>query len=103
MLDITNESPAVQIAYQWLDAQKQTVNANGYCEKHRIERWAGFYIDKDAVIRALQLHGLKSDKYPRCNISKLVTQPLVSRIAHIKEAKTMDYQIGEHDYANEEK
>ena len=103
MTDIRNESPAVQIAYQWLDAQKRTVNANGYVEKHRIERWAGFYIDKDAVIRALQLHGLKSDAYPRANISKRVIKPLLSRITHLPETRSMAYQIGEHDYANEEK
>jgi hypothetical protein len=103
MIDITNETPAVQICYQWLDAQKRTVNANGYVEKHRIERWAGFYIDKDAVIRALQLHGLKSDAYPRANISKRVIKPLLSRITHLPETRSMAYQIGEHDYANEEK
>ena len=103
MIDITNETPAVQICYQWLDAQKRTVNANGYVEKHRIERWAGFYIDKDAVIRALQLHGLKSDAYPRANITKRVIKPLLSRITHLPETRSMAYQIGEHDYANEEK
>jgi len=103
MLDITNESPAVQIAYQWLDAQKQTVNTNGYCEKHRIESWAGYYIDKDAVIRALQLHGLKSDAYPRANISKRVIKPLLSRITHLPETRSMAYQIGEHDYVSNEK
>lgn len=104
MIDITTESPAVQIAYQWLDAQKRTVNANGYVEKHRLERFAGLYISKDDVIRALELAGLKSDCYPRSNISKRVIKPLFSRIAHIPEARTMAYQISEHDYyANEEK
>ena len=103
MIDITTESPAVQMAYQWLDAQHKTINANGYCEKHRIERWAGYYIDKNAVIRALQLQGLKSDCYPRTNISKRIIKPLLSRITHLPETRSMAYQIGEHDYANEEK
>ena len=30
MIDITTESPAVQMAYEWLAAQHKTVNANGY-------------------------------------------------------------------------
>lgn len=103
MTDITNEIPAVQMAYQWLDAQTRTVNANGYIEKHRIERFCGYYISKNDVIRALELAGLKSDCYPRSNISKRVIKPLFSRIAHIKEARTMAYQIWEHDYARNEK
>ena len=103
MTDITKETPAVQIAFQWLNAQTPTINANGYCEKHRIERWAGYYIDKNAVIRALQLQGLKSDCYPRTNISKRIIKPLLSRITHLPETRSMAYQIGEHDYANEEK
>ncbi len=104
MKDITTESPAVQIAFQWLDAQKRTINPNGYVEKHRLERFAGLYISKDDVIRALELAGLKSDCYPRSNISKRVIKPLFSRIADIKGARTMAYTVAEHDYyANEEK
>jgi hypothetical protein len=103
MIDITTESPAVQIAYQWLDAQTPTINANGYVEKHRLERWAGYYISKDDVIRALELAGLKSDCYPRSNISKRVIKPLFSRIAHIPEAGTHQRNVYEFDYAKIEK
>ena len=103
MTDIRNESPAVQMAYQWLQAQTPTVNANGYVDHHRLSRWSGYYIGKDAVIRALELHGLKSDKYPRSNISRLVTQPLFSRIAHLPEAGTHQRNIYEYDYAKIEK
>lgn len=103
MTDIRNESPAVQMAYEWLSVQHKTINTNGYVEHHRVSRWAGYYIGKDAIIRALELHGLKSDKYPRSNISKLVTQPLFSRIAHIPEAGTHQRNIYIYDYAKIEK
>ena len=93
----------MQIAYEWLAAQHKTVNANGYVDPHRLTRWSGYYIGKDAVIRALELHGLKADKYPRSNISKLVTQPLYSRIAHIPEAGTHQRNVYEYDYAKIEK
>jgi hypothetical protein len=103
MTDIRNESPAVQMAYQWINAQTRTVNANGYVEHHRLTRWSGYYIGKDAVIRALELAGLKADCYPRTNISKLVTQPLFSRIAHIPEAGTHQRNVYEFDYARIER
>ena len=97
------ESPAVELAYHWLVAQKKTKGVSGKCEKHTLERWANYYISKDDVLKALELAKLRSDAYPRTNISKRLIKPLFSRIAHIKEAKTMDYQIWEHDYVSNEK
>jgi hypothetical protein len=55
------------------------------------------------VIRALELAGLKSDCYPRSNISKRVIKPLFSRIAHIPEAGTHQRNVYEFDYAKIEK
>jgi hypothetical protein len=93
------ESPAVALSYHWLVAQKKTKGISGKCDKSKIERWAGYYISKDDVIKALELAGLVTDCYPSTNISKRLIKPLFSRIAHIKEANTMGYQIWEHDYA----
>jgi hypothetical protein len=97
------ESPAVALSYHWLIAQKKTKGISGRCDKSKIERWAGYYISKDDVIKALVLAELRTDAYPRTNISKRLIKPLFSRIAHIKEAKTMAYQPWEHDYVSNEK
>ena len=97
------ESPAIALAFEWLKTQKKTKGISGRCEKHTIERWAGYYISKGDVIAALALAELRTDCYPSTNISKRLIKPLFSRIAHIKEAKTMDYQIWEHDYVSNEK
>ena len=97
------EKPSIELAYHWLVAQKKTKGISGRCEKSKLERWASCYISKNDVIKALELAELRTDAYPRTNISKRLIKPLFSRIAHIKEAKTMDYQIWEHDYVSNEK
>ena len=87
------ESPAIALAFEWLKTQKKTKGISGRCEKHIIERWAGFYISRDDVIIALKLLGLRTDAYPRTNVSKKVTVPLSS---HIPEFRTMEYHKGEY-------
>lgn len=86
------ESPAIALAFEWLKTQKKTKGISGRCEKHTIERWAGYYISKGDVIAALALAELRTDCYPRTNISKKVTVPLSS---HIPEFRTMEYHKGE--------
>jgi len=78
----------IRIAYQWLDAQKNTkrINPKGYALKHMIEKWGGRYISTSDVCVAAQLHPAIEGKYPQFNISARLTEPSLERLKGIPEA-----------------
>lgn len=93
--DVLHEHPdCIRLAYEWLDAQTKTRNANTRSTrpiKHIIENWAGRYVSQSDVEVAAVLHPDIVGRYPHFNISSRLRRPSDARLQGIGQAKTQGY------------
>lgn len=73
----------VLIAFAWLDAQVQTKNITKrpLGLKRIIGNWASHHVSRNAIRIAARLHPRIEGDYPFYNISSLLVEPDLSRIA----------------------
>ncbi len=87
----------IRMAYQWLDAQTKTKRPNTRCTrpiKHLIEKWCGRYVSEADVEIAAYLHPGIIGRYPRFNISSVLTEPTIERLKDFGEAFQHEYWRG---------
>jgi hypothetical protein len=95
----------IRMAYEWLDAQKNTKVANtGYSLKGYIERWCGRYVSSSDVDIAITLHPrfFAMGYYGICNLSRRHIEPDIKRLEGIVEAFKHDYRRSHKPYTRGE-
>jgi hypothetical protein len=84
----------IQMAYEWLDAQRKIKGPmrRPMPLKHIIEKWCGRYVSSSDVSVAAQLHPEINGIYPYFNLSSLLIDPSIERLANIPETMTQGYR-----------